>query len=372
VGNHSVAITTDPFVVVGRKGSAGKPTYAAKGGWVIDTAYFAQPRDTDEVDCKFLFYAISSLDFSDDIIATAIPGINRTAIGSHSIPVPPLAIQAAAIRLLDAASVRAVAECPQLPEPLSGVRRIVARIEELAAKIEVARGLRTAAKVETNALEAAEATAVFAELDKVVHVPIRILGRDGANPVQTGPFGAQLHASEFVTDGVPVLNVGNVTPAGLDTRKLDFVTSEKAAGLSRYSVAVRDLLFARSGATLGKVCLVPPGSDGWLMSGHLFRVRFDEQQCDPEFALAGLRAARSVREQVFEQVRGATRPGFNTKLLSNVCLPLPPLTEQMRIVAQLDGLRAKVDALKRLQAETAVELDALLPSILDKAFKGEL
>ena len=52
--------------------------------------------------------------------------------------------------------------------------------------------------------------------------------------------------------------------------------------------------------------------------------------------------------------------------------PIPPLPEQRRIVAQLDALQAEVDALKRLQAETAAELDALLPSILDKAFKGQL
>ena len=46
--------------------------------------------------------------------------------------------------------------------------------------------------------------------------------------------------------------------------------------------------------------------------------------------------------------------------------------KQRRIVAYLDGLQAKVDALKKLQAETAAELDALMPSILDKAFRGEL
>ena len=46
--------------------------------------------------------------------------------------------------------------------------------------------------------------------------------------------------------------------------------------------------------------------------------------------------------------------------------------EQRRIVAELDALQAEVDALKRLQAETAAELDALLPAILDRAFKGEL
>ena len=53
-------------------------------------------------------------------------------------------------------------------------------------------------------------------------------------------------------------------------------------------------------------------------------------------------------------------------------IALPALPEQRRIVAELDALQAEVDALKRLQAETAAELDALLPSILDKAFKGEL
>ena len=41
-------------------------------------------------------------------------------------------------------------------------------------------------------------------------------------------------------------------------------------------------------------------------------------------------------------------------------------------MAELDALLAEVDALKRLQAETAAELNALLPAILDKAFKGEL
>ena len=41
-------------------------------------------------------------------------------------------------------------------------------------------------------------------------------------------------------------------------------------------------------------------------------------------------------------------------------------------IRELDALQAEVDALKRLQAETAAELDALLPSILDKAFKGQL
>ena len=58
--------------------------------------------------------------------------------------------------------------------------------------------------------------------------------------------------------------------------------------------------------------------------------------------------------------------------LQRLKVPVPPLPEQRRIVAELDALQAEVDALKRLQAETAAELDALLPAILDRAFKGEL
>ena len=53
-------------------------------------------------------------------------------------------------------------------------------------------------------------------------------------------------------------------------------------------------------------------------------------------------------------------------------LPPVPLARQHHIVAYMDDLQAKVDALKSQQARSAAELDALLPSVLDKAFKGEL
>lgn len=48
------------------------------------------------------------------------------------------------------------------------------------------------------------------------------------------------------------------------------------------------------------------------------------------------------------------------------------ILDRRRIMAGLDALQADADALKRLQAEAATELDALLPVILDRAFKGEL
>ena len=73
--------------------------------------------------------------------------------------------------------------------------------------------------------------------------------------------------------------------------------------------------------------------------------------------------------------KGATttkQTELGTEKLRHISLPVPPLEEQRRLVAYLDGLQAQVSALKEAQAETGKELSALMPSILDKAFKGEL
>ena len=63
---------------------------------------------------------------------------------------------------------------------------------------------------------------------------------------------------------------------------------------------------------------------------------------------------------------------INQGHIASLSIPVPPLPEQRRIVAYLDNLQAKVDEMKHLREQALKELDAMLPSILDKAFKGEL
>lgn len=314
---------------------------------IVSSHYFLFTIDENQLDGRFLDFFIRTPAFREQVNAqgtTNYAAIRPAHVLGYTIRLPPLSEQ----------------------------RRIVAKIEELAAKIEEAKGLRAEGIEQSRFAVSSETSRVFATLTGCAQKPLGELGVDGSNPIQTGPFGAQLHKSEFIEAGIPVLNVGNVDPDGLILSPLDHVLPEKAAQLSRYSLRPSDLLFARSGATLGKVCLVPSQCDGWLMTGHLFRVRLDKARCLPQFAFVALRGARSVRDQVFAQVRGATRPGFNTALLSNVKLPIPPLPEQRRIVAYMDDLQAKVDGLKTLQAQTQAEVDALLPSILDNAFRAEL
>ena len=70
--------------------------------------------------------------------------------------------------------------------------------------------------------------------------------------------------------------------------------------------------------------------------------------------------------------RGHSQGNLNLNRVRLFVIPFPPLPEQRRIAAYLDDLQAKVDGMKALQAKSQAEFDALLPSILDKAFKGEL
>jgi type I restriction enzyme S subunit len=69
---------------------------------------------------------------------------------------------------------------------------------------------------------------------------------------------------------------------------------------------------------------------------------------------------------------GTSVPQINKGDLGPLQIPVPPLPEQHRIVAEMETLQTELDALKRLQAETAAELDALMPSVLDRAFSGKL
>ncbi|MDQ6630707.1 MAG: restriction endonuclease subunit S, partial [Verrucomicrobiota bacterium] len=86
----------------------------------------------------------------------------------------------------------------------------------------------------------------------------------------------------------------------------------------------------------------------------------DVKKLSREFFAWFLRSP-SVVEMVHKDSIGTKMPRTNMKIFRNLKTPLPPLTEQRRIVAELDALQSEVDALKCLQAETAAELDALLP-----------
>jgi len=254
--------------------------------------------------------------------------------------------------------------------PLAEQRRTVARIEALAAKIAEARGLRQQAMEETGFFIDATARTLLGD----VRTPMSEVkdwlasDRDG---IQTGPFGAQLDSHDFTDVGVPILTIGNVQYGGLRLDDLKHVSEQKAVMLNRYRVRDGDILFARMG-TVGRCCIVPPEAENWLINYHIIRVALDRSKVEPRYVHWIIRASADVETYLNAKIRGATRQGVNSTIVGGLPCRIPPLSEQQRIVSYLDGLQAKVDAVRRLQTETAAELDALLPAVLHRAFRGEL
>ncbi len=362
VGNYSEFLSENPFVVIGRKGSAGKPTYAPFGGWVIDTAYYAQPNNAEILDTKFLYYALSSLDFSDDIISTAIPGINRTAIYKYSIPVPPVDVQIAVNHFLDAAKSKTT--LPTLPDELADIRRIVVRIEALAARVAQAQSLRREAGEETELLLYSAMRQIF----KPDGAPIVHLEKTCSAIIDN------LHSNPVYSENrtVPCIRSSDVGWGQLFLETARKTSEEEYTHRTvRGEPTENDIVLVREGGGTGKAALVEK-HHRFSLGQRVMMLRPNQSVVLPKFLLYQILSPFIYDEQILPLSKGSASPHLNIGSLRKFKFMLPPLSEQRRLVAYLDGLQAHASALRGLQAESARELGALMPSVLDRAFKGEL
>ncbi len=316
--------------------------------------YGAYIPNKERIDVRYLWWLLRSGTFRDLLLEFVPGGIKTELKAKRLLPIP-------------------------VPFPiLSEQQRIVARIEELAAKIEEARELRRHAMEEAETLIKRSLSKIF---DYRTSDPLpkgwrwKLLDALLVNDKEgmtTGPFGTLLQKSDIQSEGIPVLGIVNVQANRFVPGFSDYVDSWKADSLSSYKLRPDDIVIARSG-TVGRSCFIPPGiNPAPIMSTNLIRLRLDKEIFLPQLLCGLFNGSSLVERHKDSECRGSTRTFFTQKILSKLQIPVPSLPEQRRIVAYLDNLQAKVDALKHLQTETAAELDALLPSLLDKAFKGEL
>ncbi len=121
--------------------------------------------------------------------------------------------------------------------------------------------------------------------------------------------------------------------------------------IGKYELNKGDLVFARTGATVGKSYLFDDLPYRSVFASYLIRVRCNEKFLCPTYAKWFFRSPQYWK-QIYDGAEGTGQPNFNGTKLAHLVVPLPPLAEQRRIVAKLDSLTARI-ARARAELERA-------------------
>ena len=254
-----------------------------------------------------------------------------------------------------------------IPLPSLAKQRIIAaKADRLASKITETLQLREWSAAETTALPQAVLGRIFKRFSKLGPLSrvLRSKPRNGWSP-----------KCDNAEDGTPVLALSAVT--GFHYKRKGYKrTSLATSDNTHYWLAPGDLLITRSNSPelVGHAAIYDGSPSPCIYSDLIMKLSTEPKLVDSRFVWCWLQTPL-VRDYIKDKAKGSspTMKKINQGIVMDIPFPEKiSLTEQGSILQEFDGLSEKHTELKRLQDESNNELNALLPSILDRAFKGEL
>jgi type I restriction enzyme S subunit len=236
--------------------------------------------------------------------------------------------------------------------PLAEQRRIVARIKELVEQIHEVRDLR---KQEEQEIRQMLNGAFQRIISGASHYPMIDIAPQIRRPVRID------HQVSYPELGVRSFGKGTFHKPAL--------TGIEIGSKRVFRIEPGDLIFSNVFAWEGAIA-VAKAEDAGRVGSHRFITRVPK----PDVATSRFLNFYFLTSEGIELIRAASPGGagrnrtLGLTALDAIQVPVPSIEQQM----WFDELQVEVDGLKRLQAETSIELDALLLSILSRAFKGEL
>ena len=148
----------------------------------------------------------------------------------------------------------------------------------------------------------------------------------------------------------------------------------KEGEIDAYLLKPNDILFARTGGTVGKSYLVQEIPEEAIYAGYLIRTRYSNQLC-PQY-LKYFMESELYWSQLREGTIVTAQPNCNGKTLGNMLVPIPPSHEQIRIVEKLNAVMAHVIEYGTIDSRSK-HLNNIFPerlkkSILQEAVQGKL
>jgi type I restriction enzyme S subunit len=179
--------------------------------------------------------------------------------------------------------------------------------------------------------------------------------------VQTGPFGSDLHASDYSPTGIPVVMPANLGKNSIVEDGIARVSTDHVVRLRVHRLAKDDIIFPRRG-DIARYAVVDEHQVGWLCGTGCLRIRFGANEIiDPHYL--GYWLGTSVVENwLLGNAVGTTMPNLNTSILKALPVPLPSLPEQREIARILGALDDKIDINRRMNATLEATARALFQS----------
>lgn len=186
--------------------------------------------------------------------------------------------------------------------------------------------------------------------------------------IQTGPFGSQLHQSDYVDEGVPLINPSHLIEDRIVPDDQDTVTDETARRLMRHRLMAGDVVFARRGE-IGRCAVVGEEESGWLCGTGSMIIRL--RDCDARYFARVFRSAGFSALLTLNAV-GTTMLNLNPSIVGRMRVPQPPLPEQCAISDYLDRETSKMDRMVE-KVEAAIErLQEYRTGLITAAVTGKI
>lgn len=156
----------------------------------------------------------------------------------------------------------------------------------------------------------------------------------------TGPFGSQLHQSDYVKRGIPIVMPQDIGNRNINYSTINYVSEEDATRLKRYSTVANDILYARRG-DVEKHAFVRAKDAGVLCGTGCLRVRINSNEVEPAF-LSFYLNREETRKWLVTHAVGTNMPNLNTDILSDVPIAYPTLKEQRKIAKVLNCIEERI------------------------------
>ncbi len=169
---------------------------------------------------------------------------------------------------------------------------------------------------------------------------MRIAKLNDIGELKTGPFGTQFSASEYVSEGIPVINVKNIGYGSIIETGLDHVSKNTLGRLSEHKLKEGDIVFGRKGS-VDRHCLIRREQNGWMQGSDCIRVRLTDTSVYPEFVSYYL-LTDAVKMKINNSAVGSTMASLNTDILGDIDIILPDYAEQKSIALTLGIIDKKI------------------------------